>query len=251
MTFRPPVDPVRVRNVPHGRVLVIAPHPDDETLGPGGTLSLHIAQGDPVTVLFVASGVGGDPDGWFGREQLPAIRESEAREAARRLGIDKLVFLGYPDNLGEGDWRHVFGDLPEDRDEQRRALVNGISTLVETWISEHRPDIVYYPWEGELNPDHWMVGQGIRNLLLTHPERRIGIAWLGYEIWAACAPDTIVDVSCTMSRKLDATNAYASQLVYRDYAPHITGLARYRALFLEAGSTYGEAFTGHYLRLTP
>ena len=43
-----------------GRVLVVAPHPDDETLGVGGTLALHADRGDPVHALFVTTGVNGD-----------------------------------------------------------------------------------------------------------------------------------------------------------------------------------------------
>ena len=39
------------REVPHGRVLVFAPHPDDEVAGPGGTLARHVAAGDPVRVV--------------------------------------------------------------------------------------------------------------------------------------------------------------------------------------------------------
>ena len=246
MTFAPPSDPERRTSVPQGRVLVIAPHPDDETIGPGGTLRLHALQGDPITAVFIASGIGGDPDGHFGREALPEIRRREADEAARRLGIRETVFLGYPDNLGAGDFGKVFGDLPSDPVEARRALVHGISTLVAGLVDAHRPDVVYYPWDGELNPDHWMVGQGVRNLLAVDQARRDGASWLGYEVWAACPPDTVVDVSDTMGDKLKAVDAYASQLIYRDYAPHVRGLAAYRALLLEAGASYGEAFTGRY-----
>lgn len=246
MTFGPPTEPERRSRVPQGRVLVLAPHPDDETIGPGGTLRLHAVQGDPIHAVFIASGIGGDPDGHFGRDALPEIRRREAVEAARRLGIGRTTFLGYPDNLGEGDYGRVFGDLPSDPEGARRALVHGISTLVARLVDDDRPDVVYFPWEGELNPDHWLVGQGVANLLAAEPRRSAEASWMGYEVWAACPPDTVVDVSDTLHAKLHAVEAYESQILYRDYAPHVEGLAAYRALLLEPGATFGEAFTGRY-----
>ena len=98
--FRSPPVPAILRAPARGRVLVVAPHPDDETMGLGGTLALHAAQGDPVSVLFVCNGIQGDPEGWFPREEVTRIREAEARAAAAVLGIGDLRFLGYPDTSG-------------------------------------------------------------------------------------------------------------------------------------------------------
>src|SRR5215203_5449897 len=81
-------------------VLVLAPHPDDEAIGCGGTLIRHAKQGDRVTAVFLTSGELGlkhlAPDlAW-------SIREREAQEAARVLGLADLRFLRCPDwFLGE------------------------------------------------------------------------------------------------------------------------------------------------------
>jgi len=72
-------------------ILVIAPHPDDETIGCGGALCLHAAKGDRVVVVFLTSGELGL------KELAPAkawqVRESEAQAAAKHLGITRLEFL--------------------------------------------------------------------------------------------------------------------------------------------------------------
>ncbi|MFK7743149.1 MAG: PIG-L deacetylase family protein, partial [Planctomycetota bacterium] len=61
-----PARPVLWRKPPHGRVLVFAPHPDDEVAGPGGILALHQQNGDAVRVVVTTDGTNGDPDGLLG-----------------------------------------------------------------------------------------------------------------------------------------------------------------------------------------
>jgi LmbE family N-acetylglucosaminyl deacetylase len=244
--FRPPPPPVAVRKPPRGPVLVLAPHPDDETMGCGGTLALHARQGDPIHVLFVCSGIQGDPDGYFPREQLPALREAEAREAAADLGVGKLTFLGYPDNLSEADFGAVFEGLPAEPEAQRRALVAGFAEKLGALVAEERPNVVYYPWDGELNPDHWAVGQAVTLLRRVRPDLDAASSWMGYDVWTPSPADTVVDVSDAIEAKVRAVRRYRTQLHYRDYEPAVLGLDAYRAMFLETGATYGEGFVGRY-----
>ncbi len=244
--FAPPPPPVAVKRPPAGPVLVLAPHPDDETMGCGGTLALHADQGDPIHVLFVCSGIQGDPDAYFPRESVTAIREEEARAAGAELGVGRFTFLGYPDNLSEADFGAVFVGLPTGAEAQRRALVAGFAEKLAGIVSSERPTTVYYPWEGELNPDHWAIGQAVRLLLSTRPDLRDAANWMGYDVWTPSAPDTVVDISSTAETKRRAVLCYRSQLLYRDYEPAIFGLNAYRALFLESGAVYGEGFVGRY-----
>jgi LmbE family N-acetylglucosaminyl deacetylase len=69
---------------------------------------------------------------------------------------------------------------------------------------------------------------------------------MGYDVWTALEPETVVDTSDTMELKLRAMSMYKTQLIYRNYDPIVRGLDAYRALLLESGATFGEAFTGHY-----
>jgi N-acetylglucosamine malate deacetylase 1 len=243
--FGPPTPPVAVKKPPRGAVLVVAPHPDDETLGCGGALALHARQGDPIHVLFVCSGIQGDPDGYFPRERLTETRQEEARAAAAILGVGRLTFWGYPDNLSGADYS-VFGDLPADPEAQRRALVAGFATKLAELIAEERPATVYHPWSGELNPDHWAAGQAVALLRSTRPDLDAASSWMGYDVWTPSPADTVLDVSDVIAVKLKAVREYRTQIFYRDYEPAILGLNAYRALFLEAGATYGEGYVGRY-----
>ncbi len=241
----PPKLPDVLLRPPCGRVLVIAPHPDDETMGLGGTLALHAAAGDHITALFVGSGIQGDPDGFYPRADYPHIRAEEAAAAARVLGIAELKFLGYPDNLDD-EGIHVFGNLPADPAEARKALASSFAELLAGLIAPERFTIVYYPWEGELHADHWQVSLGVQHLIATRPDLVERMDFLGYDVWSALPPDTVIDISDVMPQKLSAVKCYASQLMYQDYEHAVMGLDAYRSLLLERGASYGEAFVGRY-----
>ena len=242
--FRAPPLPKLRERPPRGRVLVLAPHPDDETMGLGGTLAHHAAQGDHVCVIFVCNGIQGDPDGWFPRDEIVRIREAEAHAAATVLGIRELRFLGYPDKLSDADI-HVFEGLPSDPDEARRTLAYGLAQIVTDAIASGGFEIVYHPWAGELNTDHWLVAQGAR-IVQEHHAGQIGPAFLGYDVWSPSIPDVVIDTSDTMAKKLEAVRCYRSQLHYLDYEHAVRGLDAYRSLLLPRGATFGEAFTGAY-----
>src|SRR5437879_10762010 len=114
-------------------VLVIAPHPDDESIGCGGTLRLHSARGDRIVAVFLTSGE-------LGLKHLPRkrawrIREREARQAAKILGLSKLIFLHLPDWL-------VGNDLRRAADALRPAL------------KRESPELIYLPHPVAWHPDH-------------------------------------------------------------------------------------------------
>jgi LmbE family N-acetylglucosaminyl deacetylase len=247
VTYAAPPVPVVVKKPPKGRVLVLAPHPDDETFGCGGTLIHHARQGDPIDAVYVCSGIAGDPDGRYPREKLPEMREREARAAGAILGIGRFTFFGYPDNLSDADYSHVFGNLPAEPEAQRKALVGGFASKLADLVAQDRPGVVYYPWTGEINGDHWAIGKAVELLRETRSDLARSVSWLGYEIWSACPPGTIVDVSDTFADKLRAVAEYKTQLAYREFEPVVRGLGAYRSLLLDRGGTFGEAFVGGYL----
>ncbi|WP_235034893.1 PIG-L deacetylase family protein [Roseomonas sp. 18066] len=84
-----------------GGVLVLAPHPDDESLGCGGLIAAAVAAARRVRVVFISDGAASHPA--HRAVGLPARRETEARQALRRLGVaDGAVFLGLPDSRVPG-----------------------------------------------------------------------------------------------------------------------------------------------------
>src|SRR5437588_10995671 len=81
----------------HGTIMAIAAHPDDIESWCAGTLAQSIKQGATVRLLLVTSGDQGSNDPQYEREAVGPMREREALEAAKRLGLAEVVFLRYPD----------------------------------------------------------------------------------------------------------------------------------------------------------
>lgn len=201
-----------------GRVLVLAPHPDDETLGCGGTIALHTKQGDEVHLVVATDGAEGDPDGVYQGIDYVRLRRKETHEAAVFLGIGSMEFWDYPDG--------------------RLAEVQGLSERLERTISGFRPSILYYPSSMEAHPDHQALGRAVERMLekgMTELEALV------YEIWAPIQPTHIVNITTVWDLKLQAMQAYQSQTRYNDYIHKIGGLNAYRSIYMPSAG-YAEAF---------
>jgi N-acetylglucosamine malate deacetylase 1 len=215
---QPPPYPAIWATPPKGRVLVLAPHPDDETLGCGGVLVRHHEQGDTVKVVFATDGAAGDPSGYYVENDYPALRREEAKQAGAILGLEEPIFWDYPD-----------GRLSEARD-----VVGRLAALFETY----RPDIIYRPSTREIHPDHWALGVGVEEALRGY---RPAVGDFCYEIWATVCPTYVIDVSPVWERKQKAIEQYRSQLRYNNYLHMIAGLNAYRTIYLSS-ARYMEAF---------
>ncbi len=200
------------------RILVAAPHPDDEWIGCGGSLLKHIRGGNPVTVVYMTSGEAGG----LGRtrEALAAVREAEARDAAAFAGITDLIFLGNPD-----------GYLAYDR--------SNLVALVEI-LRRIRPDVLYIPHARETHPDH-----AVTHRLWVETCRRARGPWfsecpgdpwpvgtiLCYEVWTPLTEIPCVeDISAFMDLKLAALRRHRSQLDGIPYDEAVAGLNRFRGI---------------------
>jgi LmbE family N-acetylglucosaminyl deacetylase len=218
----PPPEPQLLRTPPKGRVLCFAPHPDDEAAGPGGTLCLHRQQGDPVRVVVATDGKSGDPDGRHDPGEYTKLRRAESSAGLRVLGIDDVVFWGFPDScqLSATD------------------LEQGTSLATQE-LTKFRPDTVLMPWAREGHPDHHALHVCVMRALDRAKFR--GRAW-GYEVWHAMVPDVIVDITAVAQRKHQAMLCHKSQTDYVAYDHCMMGLNAYRSLIHMRGRGYGEAF---------
>jgi LmbE family N-acetylglucosaminyl deacetylase len=211
------------------RVLVLAPHPDDEAIGCGGAICLHRRRGDPVRVAFLTSGERGLPD--IPAAEVRSLREAEAEAAGAVLGVERLDFLRLPD-LG----------LAEDLEQGARRLAPVLAAAA--------PDLVYLPHPGEPHPDHEAVLPMVRLAVglgvpagAPLPELR------GYEVWGPMArPGWVEVISEVMGQKLRAVRCYRSQLRLFRYDIAIAGLNRYRGI-MAGGCRHAEAF--EYLDAAP
>ena len=89
-----------------GTVLILAPHPDDESLGCGGLIAACCDAGRPPFVLFLTDGTGSHPRSLsYPPDRLRETRQTEARRAMAALGLgrDRIAFLGLPDTAAPHD----------------------------------------------------------------------------------------------------------------------------------------------------
>jgi LmbE family N-acetylglucosaminyl deacetylase len=213
---------------------VLAPHPDDESIGCGGTLALYARLGVPVQVVFMTDGRLGDPAlrrlpvRSSQRKKLEAAlverRMAEARAALQALGATGGHFLGAPDGaLG--------------------LAVEQVAPRLADLLRELRPDVVLLPFVTDRHADHAATG---RCLLVA--ARQLGPGWgdavdcLGYEVWSPIYANLAIDISKVMNVKRRAIACHASQLQDADFLAGVEGLNRYRAVSGMVGGEYAEAF---------
>ncbi|WP_439517964.1 PIG-L deacetylase family protein [Hydrogenophaga sp.] len=183
------------------RLVVVAPHPDDEILASGGLIATHLAQGGEVQVVAVTDGEAShDEAPTMTRETLGELRRQERFEGLRHLGLSQPSVL----TLGMEDGRV--------------GLKTGL--LRERLMSLlNRDDVVVSTWEHDGHPDHDAVGQVTRDACVT-----TGSAFLAAPVWMWhwATPEDVrvpwrrlraVPLSATASsQKLAALAAHHSQL---------------------------------------
>ena len=201
------------------RVLVLAPHPDDETIGCGGSLALHGKAGDPVKVVILTDGGMGDVSNQMAKDEYVGLRKKEALEACAILGIGDLEFWEYPDRSLSGS---------------RGALRKIMDVLVS-----FAPDLVYCPSPMEIHPDHRAV-----SFLLFDAIRSCDLIFevAFYEINQPVSVRSLVDITSVIDKKKEALNAYGSQLKERPYDDICLALSRFRSVTLPEGATYAEGY---------
>ena len=209
--------------MPAGRVLLFAPHPDDEVVGTGGILLLHRQQQDPVHVVVATDGALGDPEGRFAGQDLVAIRKAESVRGLAEIDVHDCTFWGFPEG-------HELSGADVER---------AVSAAVQE-LRARNPDVVYLPWRLDGHPDHHTLHHIVALAL-----ERVGFGGLalGYEVWNPMVPDVIVDVSPVFERKRRAMHRHESQLSYVPYDHCIGGLNAFRALVHMRGNGYGEALS--------
>lgn len=181
------------------RVLVIAAHPDDELLGCGGTVALHAENGDEVTSVIVCEGesLRYGEDGVGQKDHIQA--------AGQVLGVKEVRTLKFPDQKLD------------------TFTLTDIITPLEQVVEDVRPDVVYTQYGGDINRDHELLFKAM--LVATRPMEEYIEAIFAFDTassteWAyprTFVPDTWVDISTTVQKKLDAMACYESEV--RDY-PH-------------------------------
>jgi LmbE family N-acetylglucosaminyl deacetylase len=214
--------PAKLRPVQKERVLVVAPHMDDEAIPCGGTLLLHARAGSQVHVVF-ASDSGGPSQDPASRARLRVTRAAEAAAAKRVLGYATEEVYDFRD-----------GQLVQSEAALRQRLTASIRTF--------SPQTILCPFPADAHGDHQATA-------LATSQAAAAAAFAGevwaYEVWTPLWPNAAVDITGVVADKERAIACYASQMADRDYAAGILGLNRYRGLRHQV--SYAEAYYACHL----
>ena len=146
------------------KIVVFAPHPDDETVGCGGTIARRGSEGYDVLIVVMTDGknafsevlgIDSDPS----PEELKSIRREELQRAMKILGVprEKVICLDFED-----------GKLVENLEEAEK--------IVTQILKENCPDEVYFPTKRDHHKDHQATNRIVNNAI-----RKLGFPTLGYQ----------------------------------------------------------------------
>jgi N-acetylglucosamine malate deacetylase 1 len=215
----------------NNKILVIATHPDDETLGCGGTLLKHKANGDEIHWL-IATDIK-ESDG-FELEQIME-RDIEIKAVEKFFGFNSINRLG----------------LSTTRVDEYSAseLINRISTI----INKIKANIVYLPYKYDIHSDHGHIFDAAYSCtksfrypfikkvymmeVLSETEFSVNIQGSGF------VPNVFVDVSDYINQKIEAIKIYKSEIGEHPFPRserNVRALATFRGA--TCGCEYAESF---------
>jgi LmbE family N-acetylglucosaminyl deacetylase len=211
-------------------VLIVAPHPDDETLGAGGTVAKYVAEGHQVTVLIVS----GHLPPVYPRETY----ERTVREAGKAfaiLGIRDARFLEIPATMVGNEPVHVLN-------ERIHAVFRDVKPHVVLCAFPDRHIDHRVIFDGVMVASRPVgVGKGIE--LLAAYETLSETHWNAPHIEPNFTPTWVVDISAVMDQKLRALACYESQISAFPGPRSVEtaeALAKFRGT--QAGFAFGEAY---------
>lgn len=207
------------------KLLVLAPHPDDEVIGCGGLVALHVRGGRRVHVIVATDGSEAER-GEMPREAFAALREKETNAGLAHLGAPPAEFLRIPDRAL--DEHHVsFQSVLRDR------------------LLEIRPDLLVLPSPIEIHPDHRALSVAVIELLQRDLELSGALALCRVafmEITQPIRPTALVDITDVAALKHEAIEMHVSQQRERNYSWFSRGLSQFRTMTLGPESRHAEAF---------
>lgn len=213
------------------KVLVIAVHPDDETVGCGGSLLRHKLIGDAIYWLIVTSRL---PDNEYSEKRW-LDRQKEIEFVSEKYGFDKIFKLDLPTTK--------LDEIPMLR------IITGISNVLQ----EIRPEIIYVPNRSDVHSDHRITFQAAiscsKNFRSPFIEKLLMMETLSETEFApatienAFIPNVFIDITGFIDKKIDIMNVYKSEIMSGNMPRSINAikaLAAYRGSRI--GVNYAESF---------
>jgi len=214
--------------------LIIAPHPDDEILGPGGFIANASKVHSKISVVILT-------DGAKGSQEINMLADSAEREIRIQDLVKKRreACLNATSELGIKSVKFLDG-----RDGSLEKDMARITSKVYQLISELRPDVIFMPHRYEWHPDHkasWTLVSRAHKALPGVLAKKIDL-WC-YEVWTPLNPTLVIDITENIPLKRKALNHYKPYFDNLDLDSALLGLNCYRAasnLFING---YAEAFS--------
>jgi LmbE family N-acetylglucosaminyl deacetylase len=210
------------------RILVIAAHPDDEVLGAGGTIARFTSVGAEVHVLIVTEGCTSQ---YPNEPDKLEVKRFEAKNAAKILGVAQLHFGGLPDMRLD------------------TIASTEVNRCIESVIKNTKPTIVFTQAENDINLDHLIVFRatcvGCRPYSSPFLEELYTYYTPSSSEWGIKPffPNTFFDISTTMDLKVNAMEAYGTELRAKPHPRSADSLKSIAAAFgSSVGCSYAEPF---------
>ena len=198
------------------RALVVVAHPADLDFGAAGTIAAWPEAGIEVSYCICTDGDAGGFDPDVPRSEIGGIRQAEQRAAAKEVGVEDVVFLGYPDGrlLVSVELRRDISRVIRQRRPQRLMMQS----------PERNWDRIY-----SSHPDHLSAWEAA--IAAVYPDARNPFAhldlaaewlaaWTVPEVWVMAGGSGVanryVDITDTFERKLSALRAHVSQTAHMD-----------------------------------
>jgi len=211
------------------KVLVVAAHTDDETLGCSGTIAKHIANGDSVHLLFMTDGVASRSESEDADSRLTA-----SQNAAKVLKVNTLTNLDFPDNKMDS--------IP---------LLDVVKEI-EYKIAELQPEIIYTHHIGDLNIDHQITHKAVVTACRPQPDFCVKEIY-AFEVLSSTewqtpgvlpfSPNVFIDITDYIDIKKQVLEVYSEEMRQPPHSRSIDNTLRLNALRGNSvGVDYAEAF---------
>ena len=197
---------------PNDKILVVAPHPDDESIGVGGLLCKYGHQCDLLLLTDGSKGV--SPKVERTGEEIALLRNKEFENAVSFFGVNKITKLDIED----------------------QTVYKNKKTVYSLDIKEY--DYIFVPNRFDGHIDHKVLRKMFGKM---KSNQRAKAEIIEYELWSALSkPNLILDITDVMDKKIEAVSIYTSQLESYDYIGLCKGISKYRGAINHV--KYGEAY---------
>lgn len=191
------------------RILVVSPHPDDESIGCG---SLLLKYGKQCDVLLLTDGQKSKPKKEWTKDYVVKLRKREFEMAMEITGVKRKIYAHWNDG-------HTSEERPS----------------IELKLDEY--DYIFIPNLYEKHPDHQYANKAVMKAV---KRQKAKATVLEYEVWATL-PEPTHYLSVDMDQKSKLIETYQSQLMHINYIERIKGLNYYRGMLFH--SEYAECYS--------